>query len=79
LWVPQFWQRSRNSIINDPENFENLASDSPEPSRSNSTVSAAFFKIDSLCSSLTARILIFLLVTVAVGACGLVDLVKNLV
>jgi undecaprenyl pyrophosphate phosphatase UppP len=76
LWVPQFWQNNRNSINIDLENFENL-SDSPGPSRSNSTVSEAFFKLDSLCSSLTARIFIFLLVTAAVGACGLVDLVNK--
>jgi hypothetical protein len=75
LWVPQIWYYSRNSINDDPENVFESLSVSPEPSRSSSAVSAAFFKLDSFCSSLTTRTLIFLVVTVAVGACGLVDLV----
>lgn len=68
-WVPQIWYYNGNSINDDPKNIFESLSVSPEPSRSSSTVSKAFFKLDSVCSSLTTRILIFLLVTAAVGAC----------
>ena len=81
LWLPQLWRRGlQNSAANEPEDIIGSLSVSAEPdsnrSSSTSTISAAFFKLDALCESLTARILIFLMVTIAIEACGLVDLVN---
>ncbi|KAI9552381.1 hypothetical protein GHT06_022747 [Daphnia sinensis] len=74
LWIPQLWNRPRNASFSELDDILGGLSVSPEPSRSSSTVSTIFSKLDFHCSSLMARISIFLLVTVTVGACGLVDL-----
>ncbi|KZS10628.1 Adenylate cyclase type 4 [Daphnia magna] len=74
LWMPQLWNQPRNTSLNDLDEILGNLSVSPEPSRSSSTVSAVFSKLDFHCSSLMARISIFLLVSITVGACGLVDL-----
>lgn len=68
------WQHNRDSISNQDEDIVGRNSISPPPSGT-SSVSSTCFKLETMCSSLTARILIFLLVTAAVEACGLVDLV----
>lgn len=78
LWVPQLWNQSRDTEFNELDEILGSPSISPEPSRSSSTVSAAFSKLDLHCSSLLARIFVFLIVTVTVGACSWVDLVSNL-
>ncbi|XP_057376750.1 adenylate cyclase type 2-like isoform X2 [Daphnia carinata] len=74
LWIPQLWNRPRNTSLSELDEILGSLSASPEPSRSSSTVSAIFSKLDFHCSSLMARISIFLLVNIIVGACGLVDL-----